>query len=109
MVRVTTISAVPDLMLIGISYEDLLVDPVLTFQVEGHTETMKLRGLIYHSALDVHFTSIVVDNDGALWYHDGISTRRNTVNHGNIAALPTLRDLHWYKNQRLCAAIYAKV
>ncbi|KAJ7622008.1 hypothetical protein DFH06DRAFT_1143412 [Mycena polygramma] len=83
-------------------------DPVLTFPVGDHTETMKLRGLIYHSARDVHFTSIVVDGEGGLWYHDGISTGRNTVNHGNIAALPTLRNLHWYKEQRLCGAIYAK-
>ncbi|KAJ6540228.1 hypothetical protein B0H10DRAFT_2138382 [Mycena sp. CBHHK59/15] len=69
---------------------------------------MKLRGLIYHSQAASHFTSIVVDAAGSMWYHDGITTRRACVNNGRFADLRDLQSLHRRSHEEvLCAVIYA--
>ncbi|KAJ6517750.1 hypothetical protein DFH09DRAFT_940166 [Mycena vulgaris] len=69
--------------------------------------TLKLRGLIYHSEIAAHFTSVVLDAEGLMWYHDGITTKRTCVNNGRYSVLRDLLTIHWRHEERLCAAIYA--
>jgi hypothetical protein len=41
-----------------------------------------LRGLIYHLLMEHHFTSVIVDAEGIMCYHDGITTGRTCINNG---------------------------
>jgi hypothetical protein len=54
-----------------------------------------------------HFTSVVVDAQDEMWYHDGMSTRRTCVNNGKFGDVQDLLTLHQRGEERLCAAIYA--
>ncbi|KAJ7149842.1 hypothetical protein C8R43DRAFT_887621 [Mycena crocata] len=108
--RTTTIGEVPKVMVIGVGYDTLLIEEALKFDVGGQgggSVTLKLRGLIYHSAQARHFTSVVADNAGYLWYHDGIATKRGSVRLGQINDIHDRRVLHSVNGGKLCAAIYA--
>ncbi|KAJ7085024.1 hypothetical protein C8R43DRAFT_909267 [Mycena crocata] len=105
--RLTTIHDVPSLMVVGVNFDTLVLDEELNFPRNGNVITLKLRGLIYHSQQAMHFTSIVLDANGMLWYHDGITTGRDCVSKGKYGELSNPLVLHQIKEQRLCAAVYA--
>ncbi|KAJ7936977.1 hypothetical protein B0H13DRAFT_1477596, partial [Mycena leptocephala] len=67
---------------------------------------LRLAGLIYHSQNASHFTSITVDQDKMLWYHDGITTRRRCTLMGHLPSTNKL-SLHAHGDSKLTAAIYA--
>ncbi|KAJ7784228.1 hypothetical protein B0H16DRAFT_1296841 [Mycena metata] len=101
--RLTTIHEGPPILVLCINSEDILLDEELRFTP---TITLRLRGLIYHSQMAKHFTSVVMDAAGTMWYHDGITTRRNCVNTGKFKDLQDRRSLHRRGEQLLCAVIY---
>ncbi|KAJ7939757.1 hypothetical protein B0H13DRAFT_1586961 [Mycena leptocephala] len=101
--RLTTVHAIPSLMIIGINFNTLL----LSEEIKFGPATLKLRGLIYHSPMEHHFTSVIVDAEGIMWYHDGITTRRTCINNGRFADVADPLTLHRRHDQRLSAAIYA--
>jgi hypothetical protein len=110
--QLTTIQEVPSLLILCININNLKLDSYLKFgQINERVETLNLRGLIYHSELagqvGGHFTSVVVDAAKNMWYHDGMTTRRTSVNNGRLADVPDLLTLHSQNEQRLCAVIYA--
>ncbi|KAJ6559724.1 hypothetical protein B0H19DRAFT_1145671 [Mycena capillaripes] len=87
--------------------DNLLLDELLTFKTANQKNTLRLRALIYHSAMNRHFTSIVLDKTGMMWYHDGISTGRSCTQLVNIKEVTNLKALYRFNEQRLSAAIYA--
>ncbi|KAJ7916608.1 hypothetical protein B0H13DRAFT_1609185 [Mycena leptocephala] len=110
--QLTTIREVPSLLILCININNLKLDPYLKFrQNDESVNTLKLRGLIYHSELagqvGGHFTTVVVDAAGNMWYHDGMTTRRTCVNNGRLADVQDLLTLHRRNDQRLCAVVYA--
>ncbi|KAJ7914979.1 hypothetical protein B0H13DRAFT_2458344, partial [Mycena leptocephala] len=82
----------------------------VNFPHHNGVTTLKLRGLIYHSQMEGHsighFTSVVIDAEGIMWYHDGITTKRTCINNGRFADVASPFTLHRRHNQRLSAAIY---
>ncbi|KAJ7724810.1 hypothetical protein B0H14DRAFT_2641457 [Mycena olivaceomarginata] len=55
----------------------------------------------------LHFTCIVVDAGGGLWFHDGMTTRRSTSYMGNLRTIGDRRWLHRLDDdKKLAAAIY---
>jgi hypothetical protein len=106
--RRTTITELPTFMIIGINIRNLLMDEKLTFKTTENQKALRLRGLIYHAATERHFTSIVLEKTGTMWYHDGITTGRSCTRMMNIKEVPDLRALHWINEKQLCAAIYAE-
>ncbi|KAJ7816467.1 hypothetical protein B0H13DRAFT_1923550 [Mycena leptocephala] len=107
--RLTEIHDVPSVMVLCINFNALRLDSELSFERNDIAVTLKLRGLIYHSQAEImgHFTSVVVDAQDEMWYHDGMSTRRTCVNNGKFGDIPDLLTLHQRGGERLCAAIYA--
>jgi hypothetical protein len=110
--QLTTIQEVPSLLILCININTLKLDPYLKFgQNDDNANTLKLRGLIYHSEIagqvGGHFTSVAVDAGGNMWYHDGITTRRTCVNNGKFTDIQDLLTLHSRNDQRLCAIVYA--
>ena len=59
-----------------------LLESVVITTVNGNRTTYKLRGVMYY--LNNHFTSRIISETGHVWYHDGISTGRQTVPEGSI-------------------------
>ncbi|KAJ7831954.1 hypothetical protein B0H14DRAFT_2162560, partial [Mycena olivaceomarginata] len=47
-----------------------------------------LRGIIY--AGENHFTSRIIKENGAIWYHDGIATGRKCQYDGQLHSLPPM-------------------
>ncbi|KAJ7429103.1 hypothetical protein FB451DRAFT_1071521 [Mycena latifolia] len=112
MQRVTTIADVPPIiiLIVGIGMENLRVSELLRFRKDNTVIHLRLRGLLYHSRAvrAGHFTSIAIKMDGAMWYHDGITTRRSCRPMGNIRDLADTRSLERINGEVLCAAIYAQ-
>jgi hypothetical protein len=85
---------------------NLILDDNLCFKTDTLDENLRLAGLIYHSQNASHFTSITVDQDKMLWYHDGITTRGRWVLIGHLPSTNKL-SLHAHGDYKLAAAIYA--
>jgi hypothetical protein len=105
--RLTIIESIPSIMVLYVNFNTLILEEEL--HIGPNYPAMKLRGLIYHSNMTAvgHFTSVVVDGEGGMWYHDGISTGRACVNAGRFSDLQDRISLHRRAEETLCAVIYA--
>ncbi|KAJ7707222.1 hypothetical protein B0H16DRAFT_1345312 [Mycena metata] len=105
--RRTTQLELPPLLLVDINSNRILLDETLTFNIGPISKTTYLSGLIYYSAPGKHFTSIIISDNGTMWYHDGITTRRGCHNIGNLSAV-NKKMLHRVNDSYvLWVAIYA--
>ncbi|KAJ7723943.1 hypothetical protein DFH07DRAFT_759290 [Mycena maculata] len=104
--RVTTIGAIPKLLIVAVSKEDLLLEDKLQFKEGAHQVTLHLRGLIYYHRR--HFTSVVIEKDGMMWCHDGITTKCKCLRIGYFKDVRDVRTLHDLRGERLSAVIYAE-
>jgi hypothetical protein len=93
---------------LGISTEEILLDLRLTFKMQQQTKSLQLRGLIYHSIQGQHFTSVVIDKSGLMWYHDGITTKTTCKRFASFKEIANLKILHQINESSLVAAIYAE-
>ncbi|KAJ7832810.1 hypothetical protein B0H13DRAFT_1654042 [Mycena leptocephala] len=108
--RVTKITELPTFLLLSISTKDILLEHKLSFKSDTQHKSLQLRGLIYHSAQEQHFTSVVVDKSGLFWYHDGMTTKSYCKRMINIKEIKDLRALHRIgtNDEILAAAMYAE-
>ncbi|KAJ7740537.1 hypothetical protein B0H16DRAFT_1324298 [Mycena metata] len=106
--RQTFVSEVPPILVVAISIADLRLNEKLVLGTGNVAKTLRLRGLIYHSTDARHFTSVVVDRQSSMWYHDGITTGRLCQLIGNMRDIRDSRSLHFINNERLAAALYAE-
>lgn len=63
-----------------------------------------LRGVIYFG--DDHFTCRIVNEDGLVWYHDGIATQNSVIYEGKLG--DTKLDLKKCRDKIASGAIYSK-
>jgi len=63
-----------------------------------------LRGVIYFG--DYHFTCRIVDEEGLVWYHDGIATQNSVIYEGKLG--DTTLDLKKCRDKKASGAIYSK-
>ena len=66
----------------------------------------RLCGLIYLG--NFHFTARIVQNDGSVWYHDGIRTGNKCAYEGHIDSMTT-RKLNNAHNKACIMAIYIQI
>ncbi|KAF9455434.1 hypothetical protein BDZ94DRAFT_1351343, partial [Collybia nuda] len=64
----------------------------------------KLKGIIYFA--NEHFTCRIIQSDGTVWFHDGITTGRFLTRDGNIGDSINLSSS---RTQDAVAAFYAQV
>jgi hypothetical protein len=105
--RKTELLSVPSLLLVSVGFAQLQLDKVLTFSTDTTTKSLQIRGLIYHSVMAQHFTSIVVDENMLAWYHDGMTTRQCCNLLGRITDMDKLA-FHVCGDYKLVAAIYGE-
>ncbi|KAJ7710361.1 hypothetical protein B0H17DRAFT_915026 [Mycena rosella] len=103
---VTSIRDVPSILVVSVSFAKLVIDEFIGFKTPTREKSLRLTGLIYHSEMARHFTSMVLDKKGYLWYHDGITTRSRCTLVGHWSTLDKL-GLHRRGDYKLSAAIYA--
>ncbi|KAJ7882960.1 hypothetical protein B0H14DRAFT_2339751 [Mycena olivaceomarginata] len=101
----TTLHNVPNLILVFLDSQNLLFDRVLTFIVGQRSVRLYLRGIIYGGFN--HFTCRVIQLDGWVWFHDGITTGRSTVRDFHYDDIVRKLDLHTCRERRAIAVIYA--
>ena len=99
----------PSWLLIGIISVQVRLESHFDLSSGSDVKRMRLAGLIYHSGLRNHFTAVVVDRDGNLWYHNGMTTRNRSTWMKNMQNITDTRTLHCLGGDRiLCAAIYCE-
>ena len=53
-------------------------------QMTGTDLDYRLAGIVYFG--DVHFVARIIREDGQIWFHDGITTRRNLIYEGSLSS-----------------------
>ena len=53
-------------------------------QLTGTDLDYRLAGIVYFG--DAHFVARIIRQDGQIWFHDGITTRRNLIYEGSIGS-----------------------
>ncbi|KAJ7490515.1 hypothetical protein FB451DRAFT_1165872 [Mycena latifolia] len=82
LVSITTIDEKPPYFFVNVPKEGVLLDQILNLTVAGGKHLYMLRGVVYTA--NNHFTSRILNPDGAVWYHDGIETQRYALSEGNV-------------------------
>ncbi|KAF8145875.1 hypothetical protein K438DRAFT_1871179 [Mycena galopus ATCC 62051] len=62
----------PPCFYLSLSDKNVVIDPVVTLNMEETKVRYVLRGVVYSGNL--HFTSRIIKPNGSIWYHDGIET-----------------------------------
>lgn len=82
----SSIFDVPTILCLRIHDSRLTFDRFLTFETcERMRKTLRLTGIVY--AGGNHFTSRFIDEAGAIWYHDGMSTGKQTLFESSVSDL----------------------
>jgi len=89
---------------IDVTDRDVTLSKTVKIQGSARATTLHLKGLVYHG--DYHFTCRMIDESGNIWFHDGMTTRKNTLQEGKFGSVsqPNLKEC---RNKQLCLVIYA--
>ena len=75
---VTTLTYIPDVLIVSIGIDNLDIEGQLNFRRSSGDVKLNMSGLAGH------FPSLIVDREGSLWYHDGMTTHRSCQYKGKI-------------------------
>jgi hypothetical protein len=89
-----------------INSRNIKVSKTLKFVQDDETAVLDIKGLIYHG--DFHFTSCIIENDGSVWFHDGMTTGNSCENEGDFDKF-TSRELLKCNGKVLVLVLYARV
>ncbi|KAJ7927366.1 hypothetical protein B0H13DRAFT_1861365 [Mycena leptocephala] len=102
-----SLTDVPPVMVFDIVHEKLLFDDELCLEVNGRPIILALRGIIHGG--QSHFTCRVIGRDGAMWFHDGITTGSSCIPEGNLRTLKDRALLHKCGEKIAVSVIYARI
>jgi len=75
----------PSIIAFELKDKSTILDSFISLKVlTGGVLKYRLAGIVYFG--DVHFVARVLRRDGQIWFHDGITTRRNLIYEGTIAS-----------------------
>ena len=83
---------------------NLITSHVIKVKTAIGTRNLYLRGIVYHGRY--HFTSRIIDKDGRIWYHDGMTTGKTVCEDGNLQSM-TNQSLAMCRARNLVLAVYA--
>ncbi len=96
----------PQMIAFEIRDKSTTLDPFVSVkQVTGTVLKYRLAGIVYFG--DVHFVACIIRQDGQIWFHDGITTRRNLLYEGSIAS--GLIDLSSAHSKDVHTGIYCRI
>ncbi|KAJ7635509.1 hypothetical protein DFH06DRAFT_1003421 [Mycena polygramma] len=102
----TIVREAPSIILFDITSKKLVFCDSIDLDVSGVPAKLRLRGIIYGG--HGHFTCRLIEADGTMWFHDGITTGRRCVPEININALADRLVLHKCGEKTAVACVYAK-
>ena len=82
MIQPISFKSVPNVLIFEINSRNIKVSKTLKFEQKGETVVLGVKGLIYHG--DFHITSCIIETDGIVWYHDGMTTGISGENEGDF-------------------------
>ncbi|KAJ7791393.1 hypothetical protein B0H14DRAFT_2395641 [Mycena olivaceomarginata] len=88
MLDIMGLDVVPDMLFLSLDDPKIVLDPVIHLVAGDIRQRYALRGIIY--AGENHFTSRIIKENGAIWYHDGIATGRKCQYDGQLHSLPPM-------------------
>ncbi|KAJ6447582.1 hypothetical protein C8R45DRAFT_850755 [Mycena sanguinolenta] len=91
--RTISLNCVPSLLVLSLINSRTVLESSLNFETHSSNTCLRLAGMMYHSASDVHFTCVVVNKVSELWYHDGMITKNRTVYEGTLSSTWDMRVL----------------
>jgi hypothetical protein len=80
------------------------IDVNFEININGVKVVYILRGIIYFG--DNHYTSRIVNEDGLVWYHDGVATQNSVIYDGKLGE--STLDLKKCRDKIASGAIYSK-
>src|SRR5882762_3038593 len=88
---------------VDVTNRNVTISKSVKIQRSVHATTLHLKGLVYHGGY--HFTCRIIDESGNIWFHDGITTGRNSTKAGKFRRVsqPNLKEC---RNNQLCLVIY---
>jgi len=89
-----------------LTQEISIVSKTLIFEQEGETVVLDVRRLIYHG--NFHFTSCIIQTDGIVWYHDGMTTESSCENEGDFDKFSSKKLLRC-KRKKQILVVYTRV
>ena len=96
---------VPSLMFLSVDGGKLQYDQSLTLDCVGIRRTMNLRGVIYGGGF--HFTAKFISMAGVVWFHDGMTARRDCLEEGTLGQMD-LSSLQTASGKSAVMLIYAE-
>ncbi|KAJ7809641.1 hypothetical protein B0H14DRAFT_3759029 [Mycena olivaceomarginata] len=88
MLDIIGLDVVPDKLFLSLDDPKIVLDPAIHLVAGDIRQRYALRGIIY--AGENHFTSRIIKENGAIWYHDGIATGRECQYDGQLHSLPPM-------------------
>ena len=75
----------PNIIAFELKDQSTTLDTLLSVKLlTGTVLKYKLAGIVYFG--DTHFVARILRQDGQIWFHDGITTRRNLIYEGSVAS-----------------------
>jgi hypothetical protein len=105
MTQILCYKQVPPILILEYPFKNIVTSHTLEFKTNSGINTLKLRGIIYHS--QYHFTSRVVSLKNQVWYHDGMVIGRSCINEGHLNNISN-ENLKKCRQRNLVLAIYAQ-
>jgi hypothetical protein len=102
-----TLTDVPPVIIFNIVHEKLLFDDEIRLEVQGIQRVRALRGIIYGG--QGHFTCRIVKRDGAMWFHDRITTGSSCIPEVNVRSLTNRSVLQQCGENKVVAVEWTKI
>ena len=94
----------PNFLAFIVSLTGAIIEPQIV--LPNHGQMYRLCGIIYFH--DFHFVSRVVEGNGDIWYHDGITQQESLAYVGNTVNIDKI-DLNKAGSYKASVAIYTRL
>jgi PIF1-like helicase len=94
-------TVVPEMLSFEIALSaQMTIDPQISIPVNGNSHLYQIRGVIYFGGQ--HFVARLIEQDTAVWYHDGIVTGKNMIYEGQLESV----DLKYCRDGKKPSALF---
>ena len=93
----------PKIYAVDVTDRNVTLSRTVKTQGSVRATIVHLKGLVYYGGY--HFTCQIIDESENIWFHDGITTGRNSTKEGKFGSVsqPNLKEC---RNKQLCLVIH---
>ena len=93
----------PDLLVLEYPGTNIKSSYKIKIKIENKYKVLSLRGIVYHGSN--HFCSQIISADGTIWYNDGITTGKNSIQDEHLSTI-SHEELKICNGKELVLAVY---